>query len=63
MRDEQLCEAQLKLQAYQAAINACSASRSYAMQGMGDRGATVNEIKNEAERLWAWMTGEDKKPG
>lgn len=51
---------ELKLQAYHAAITACSAGKSYSAVNMGgDRGPTTGEIKAEAERLWKWMTETD----
>lgn len=58
---DNLEQAKLKLQAYEAATRACSSSVNYAARAMsGGSGPTVSEIKAEAERLWAWMVEEPK---
>lgn len=63
LTENQRLEAELKLNAYKAAITACSAGKDYSMQSMGIgscTGPTAAEIKTEADRLWGWMSEQPK---
>lgn len=61
MSPHQTREAELKLEAYRAATAASAVGQSYSPLNQSSRGPTVGEIKAEAERLWKWMSTEEKE--